>query len=145
MNASRCLPALLCSALGLLFVPPAVAVDFGNDSSQWANDGECDDPRFTGPGMTSTPLLDEDILADATDCRRAFEAGRITLRNKGVGLHRSGIDFGDDASQWANDGECDDPRFTGPGMTSTALLDSDTGHDATDCRNAFEAGRIRLR
>ena len=51
--------------------------------------------------MTSTPLLDEDILADATDCRRAFEAGRITLRNKGVGLHRSGIDFGDDASQWA--------------------------------------------
>ncbi|MCK9488432.1 MAG: hypothetical protein M0Q42_03335 [Xanthomonadales bacterium] len=145
MIASRCLPALLCSALGLLFVPPAVAVDFGNDSSQWANDGECDDPRFTGPGMTSTPLLDEDILADATDCRRAFQAGRISLRGKSAGTHRSGIDFGDDASTWANDGECDDPRFTGPGMTSTPLLDEDTRHDASDCRRAFQAGQIRLR
>ncbi len=26
-----------------------------------------------------------------------------------------GIDFGDDLSTWANDGECDDPRFTGAG------------------------------
>ncbi len=54
------------------------------------------------------------------------------------------IDFGDDASMWANDGQCDDKRFTGPGMTPTILLDSDIGHDATDCRTAFEAGMLEL-
>lgn len=145
MTASRCLPALLCSALTLFIPPAAIAVDFGNDSSRWANDGECDDPRFTGPGMTSTPLLDEDILADATDCRQAWQAGRITLRNQAGTGSSAGVDFGDDASMWANDGECDDPRFTGPGMTSTPLLDEDTRHDASDCRRAFEAGQIRLR
>lgn len=54
------------------------------------------------------------------------------------------IDFGDDASMWANDGQCDDKRFSGPGMTPTILLDSDIGHDATDCRTAFEAGLLEL-
>ncbi len=56
-----------------------------------------------------------------------------------------GIDFGDDSSMWANDGECDDPRFVGPGMTDTQLLESDRGHDATDCIEAYRAGRIQLR
>ena len=59
---------------------PQVAVDFGDDSGQWANDNECDDPRFEGPGMTTTPLLEENIGHDATDCRTAYEAGRLTLR-----------------------------------------------------------------
>jgi hypothetical protein len=54
------------------------------------------------------------------------------------------IDFGDNASLWANDGECDDPRFEGEGAADT-LLDEDRGHDADDCRMLFEAGRIRLR
>ena len=50
--------------------------------------------------------------------------------------------FGDDAGQWANDGECDDPSFTGRGM---GLTDSqeDRGHDATDCSALLEAGLIR--
>jgi hypothetical protein len=52
--------------------------------------------------------------------------------------------FGDDASQWANDRECDDPRFQGDG-SATTLLDEDRAHDATDCRALFEAGRIALR
>ncbi len=55
------------------------------------------------------------------------------------------IDFGDDSSEWANDGECDDGRFIGPGMTETVLLDEDAGHDATDCRTAYEKGDIRLK
>lgn len=59
--------------------PAASTVDFGNDNGSWANDGECDDPRFKGPGMTTTPLLDEDIKADATDCRTAYERGDLTL------------------------------------------------------------------
>lgn len=55
------------------------------------------------------------------------------------------IDFGDDSSEWANDNECDDPRFEGPGMTATVLLEEDSGHDATDCRTAFERGDLQLR
>jgi hypothetical protein len=110
----------------------AGAIDFGDDASQWSNDGECDDPRFTGPGMTTTPLLDEDIMHDATDCRLAFKAGRLE------------VDFGNDNGQWSNDGECDDPRFAGPGMTTTTLLEADIRHDATDCRTAFEAGQLTL-
>jgi len=52
--------------------------------------------------------------------------------------------FGDDSSQWAKDGECDDPRFEGKG-SATTLLDVDRGHDATDCRKLFTAGAIALR
>lgn len=131
----------------------ATAVDFGDDSSRWANDNECDDKRFIGAGMTATPLLDEDIGHDATDCRTAFEAGNLQLREAaGAAAPQAlaaapgggSVDFGDDSSRWSNDNECDDKRFAGPGMTATPLLDEDIGHDATDCRTAFEAGRLRL-
>ena len=111
------------------------ALDFGDDTGEWARDGECDDPRFEGPGMGLTGS-ESDRGRDATDCRELFEAGRVSLIDVGV-------DFGDDASPWARDGECDDPRFEGPGM---GLSDSeeDRGHDATDCRELLEAGRISL-
>lgn len=135
--------------LGLLSVVACVActaasaqsINFGDDSSEWANDGECDDGRFTGPGLTTTPLLQEDVLADATDCRNAYNAGRLTL----AGVATDGtIDFGNDSGDWANDGECDDMRFAGPGMTTTPLLQDDIMRDATDCRTAFEAGLLGL-
>ena len=73
--------------------PPPVAtavtgdVDFGDDSSQWANDGECDDPRFEGAG-SAAELVDDDILKDATDCRAAFTAGTVTLKAVRVVLGR---------------------------------------------------------
>lgn len=123
-------------------------VDFGDDSSEWANDGECDDPRFTGTGMASE-LEDADIAKDATDCRTLYEAGSITLA-EAAGFSSTTpatapgeIDFGDDSSEWANDGECDDPRFTGSAMADE-LEDVDIARDATDCRTAFEAGEITL-
>ena len=59
-----------------------------------------------------------------------------------------GIDYGDDSSTWANDGECDDPRFEnapnsdGTGMAAV-LLDQDEGKDATDCRTLVESGSIQ--
>ncbi|MXO72514.1 hypothetical protein [Alteraurantiacibacter buctensis] len=125
------------------------AIDFGDDASRWANDNECDDKRFIDAGMTATPLLDEDIGHDATDCRTAYEAGNLQLRQAVPARPLSApvdgtVDFGDDTSRWANDNECDDKRFTGPGMTETPLLDEDIGHDATDCRLAYEAGRLQL-
>lgn len=117
--------------------------DFGDDESEWAMDGECDDKRFVGPAMTSSEMQDEDIGHDATDCRTAWQNGKVRL----IGSNRAAEapDFGDDASDWARDGECDDPRFVGPGMTATLLLPADMRHDATDCRAAWEAGQIELR
>lgn len=161
-------------------------IDFGDDRSQWALDGECDDPRFDGIGMTPTILLEEDAYHDATDCREQFALGRIVLApgaDGGIDTYAgtyngqvttgagggsgstssggaatqydngisqastvvAGIDFGDDRSQWSFDYECDDPRFAGPGMTSTALLNQDMYHDATDCHRAYVAGDIWLR
>ena len=113
-------------------------IDYGDDASLWARDGECDDPRFEGPGTAET-LLEQDRAHDATDCRTLFEQGQIWLRPDATG-----IDYGDDASPWARDGECDDPRFEGPGTDET-LLEQDRAHDATDCRTLFEQGQIRLR
>ena len=142
--------ALLAAAMPV----PALAdtPNFGDDSGRFAKDGECDDMRFDGAGHDRTLLIDSDILHDATDCRAAFNQGRL----KYLGGHRNGtpansdngasrIQCGDDTSKYAKDGECDDKRFTGAGMTTTPLLDSDIQHDATDCRAAFNAGRLTLR
>ncbi|WEK05199.1 MAG: hypothetical protein P0Y65_02780 [Candidatus Devosia phytovorans] len=132
------------AALFLALGTPAFSApkfSFGDDSSEYSNDGECDDPRFEGAGMTSTPLLEDDVMADASDCRAAFEAGRLTLR----GIADDGtVDFGDDASEYANDGECDDLRFRGAGMTGTPLLEDDVMHDATDCKTAYSKGQLEL-
>ncbi|MCP8882769.1 hypothetical protein NIM87_04605 [Devosia sp. XJ19-1] len=132
------------------FAQDSAAVDFGDDTSEWANDGECDDPRFTGASMAAE-LEDVDISHDATDCRTAFEAGNITLAESATteatppvaAAPSTEIDFGDDTSNWANDGECDDPRFAGATMAAE-LEDIDTARDATDCRTAYEAGTITL-
>ena len=59
--------------------PSIFAVDFGNDDSDFANDDECDDPRFRGPGMTTSYLIEEDNKTDASDCRAAYERGELTL------------------------------------------------------------------
>lgn len=132
------------AALMVLMTGPSQAqpaYSFGDDNGEYANDGECDDPRFDGPGMTGTALLSDDVLHDASDCEAAFNAGQLTLR----GVADDGtIDFGDDEGEYANDGECDDLRFIGSGMTATALIQDDIMHDATDCRTAYEAGKLKL-
>ncbi len=53
------------------------------------------------------------------------------------------IEWGDNASRYASDGICDDPRFAGPGMSGT-LLEGDLFHDAEDCRRLYEDGRVAL-
>jgi hypothetical protein len=124
----------------------AQSFSFGNDSSRYSRDGECDDKRFSGSGMTDTPLLDSDIGHDATDCRAAYNQGRLRYIGGGGGGGGGGnIQWGNDSSRYSRDGECDDKRFVGSGMTDTPLLDSDIGHDATDCRAAYNQGRLTLR
>ncbi len=106
-------------------VQPGEDLDFGDDSGSWANDGECDDPRFGGS-------LDSHRLADASDCRAAYEADPSIYTGGTDTSDTSGIDFGDDSGNWANDGECDDPRFGG-------ALENHRLADASDCRAAYEA------
>lgn len=149
------LRALLIGSAALALVPFALAqdaadIDFGDDDGLWSNDGECDDPRFEGDAMASM-LEKDDILHDATDCQTAYLAGEITLSAPQTEIAAENaalttdIDFGDDDGLFANDGECDDVRFAGPAMTTTGFLESDVGHDASDCKADFEAGEIYLR
>jgi hypothetical protein len=155
-DATDCKAAFEAGTITLKETPPdatttapaatTAEIDFGDDSGDWANDGECDDPRFQGTGVASE-LLDADRLKDATDCKAAFEAGTVTLRNipdTKTPAATAEIDFGDDTSDWANDGECDDPRFEGTGVASE-LLDEDLMKDATDCKAAVDAGTATLK
>ena len=61
----------------------------------------------------------------------------------GVAVSQERPDFGDDSGMWADDGECDDPRFSGEGMAS-ALSDQEAFRDATDCEDLYDQSRIRL-
>lgn len=151
-DASDCRAAFEQGTIALASAGGAALVDFdyGSDTSVYAYDGECDDPRFEGPG-TDKKLLADDMLADANDCQSLEARGEVSIRTvyrpdyaAGAPYDSTGIIFGDDSSSYALDGECDDPRFEGPGAAST-LLDSDSEHDATDCRTAYEAGLVMLR
>lgn len=117
--------------------------DFGDDSSEYARDDECDDIRLIGPGMSAN-LLTDDIGRDASDCRAAMQQGRAVL-NALFARPASDADiiFGDDASEFAFDGECDDVRFAHADSASAIYLVEDIGHDATDCRAGFARGTLR--
>ena len=117
-------------------------ISFGDNTSSWHSDGECDDPRFRGTGMAQE-LVDADLQHDSEDCLALYQAGSITLASNTPSPAETSIDFGDDTSKWANDGECDDPRFAGQGMTSQ-LMTQDIGHDAADCKALSDAGSIVL-
>lgn len=70
----------------------------GDDTCQWANDGECDDPGL-GTGACT-------VGTDYSDCWRLAE------------------EVEDNSCQWANDGECDEPGFgTGACTQATDLAD----------------------
>ena len=121
--------------------PPGWSIDFGDDVGEYSQDGDCDDPRFEGAGMSLAAGVVGMRGRDATDCRRLYGAGRIRLF--GVDLGSGDVDFGDDAGVWPRDGKCNDPRFEGGGIDSFTHPD-ERGHDASDCRRLFDAGDIRL-
>lgn len=139
----------LALALSLAAPLPAAAqdIDFGDDSSTWANNGNCDDRRFTGPGM-GEDLDWDDAGRDRTDCMKAFLAGKLKLWTMTAALAATdcaAIEWGDDENALgARDGYCDDPRFEGMAMAGI-LLAQDEGHDATDCRRMCDLSLIGLR
>jgi len=128
------------------------SINFGNDNGPFPFDGECDDPRFAGNGVAADSNIDSaNMFRDATDCRNAFNMrGAILRAGGGNGFPRGGgggggggINFGDDSGGFPFDGECDDPRFSGPGMAASASLTSSNNfRDASDCRSLFNAGRV---
>ncbi|MBD3676794.1 MAG: hypothetical protein HUJ27_00135 [Rhodobacteraceae bacterium] len=121
-------------------------IDFGVDSSQYAFDGECDDPRFAGGGMATNQDVDN-IKRDASDCLKLYQAQRIRLARTRAQWDISQcrrVSYGNNSSQWSRDGECDDPRFTGPGVDEI-LLGEDRMADAADCRALCNSGAVWLK
>ena len=118
----------------------------GFEPYEYAGDSECDDRSYIGAGMAS--VLDRDDTGrDSEDCRRLLQAGMIEQVSKENGIAATqceAIDFGEDTSEWAHDGECDDPRFDGPGTSSVISLE-DLMIDASDCRKQCENQTIWLR
>ncbi len=142
----------LAPSLGLIIAlaVPSVgfsqSVKFGDNKSEYANDGECDDRRFIGQGM-ATSLDEDDNFHDANDCRKLYRAGMIKLTSEKLGraaTNCSKIKFGNNSSKWARDGECDDARFDGPGSDGIIAVD-DVMKDARDCKRQCQAGNIWLR
>ena len=122
-------------------------IDFGDNSGPFTDDGECDDPRFEGPG-TAGFTFDGAEFIDAVDCSSLYLQGALTYidpdsASNEVTVESGGINFGDNSSVFADDGECDDPRFEGPGA-ATPTSDFSEMRDANDCRNMFESGQVIL-
>jgi len=138
----------LCASIAAASATPLLAQDqvFGSDESEWSNDGECDDRRFTGAGMAAE-LSTQNIGKDATDCRDLASSGSIQLWDMTAAVQAtqcSALGFGNDSGDYALDGECDDPRFEGIGAASV-LSQSDLMADATDCSALCGYGAIALR
>ncbi|MEO1405912.1 MAG: hypothetical protein AAFV54_05410, partial [Pseudomonadota bacterium] len=113
-------------------------IELGDDTGRYPNDGICDDPRFTGEGMSQSPDHPE-ILKDKSDCSYGLQLGELALADELPPPLQlvDGIDFGNDKGSYAGDGECDDPRFAGTGMATISLEPSNIGGDRSDCISAF--------
>lgn len=134
-----CISALLATPFAL-HAEQVQEVDFGDDTSEWAKDGECDDPRFVGEGV-SPSLVTENIGRDASDCSARMADGTATLNPLfAVPSADKPIDFGDNTSEYADNGVCDDIRFTGAYAEEMVYIVEDIGHDAADCRAAHSSG-----
>lgn len=105
-------------------------IRYGDDSGTDALDGACDDGRFHSDG-DDYDYTRAHVTKDATDCRAAVLSGEKSLT----------LDFGDNSGSYADDGTCDDRRFTGSGRSILAT-DSHIKKDAADCIAAYQAGTI---
>ena len=95
---------------GMPAMSPTV-IDFGDDSGEWANDGECDDLRFAGPAMAMSPSP-HDVRRDASACRAALDAGLVSFSQVSPSAHIP-ADGGDVV--WAGGG---DEIFLEDGVTT---------------------------
>lgn len=89
---------------------------------------------------TNLTVLQAIALAVSNDDRSSDDDASSSESNDAAA---SLIAWGDDSGEYANDDECDDARFHANG-DSVTYKRQHVLHDATDCRNAFQAGTIRL-
>ena len=87
------------------------------NTCQWANDNECDEPRYAGTGACENGTDANDCRAEAAAWQRLMDAVPRDIRAA----------LGSDTCRWANDLECDDPNYGGTGACQP-------GTDASDCR-----------
>lgn len=130
----------LTDASRLDFIGPVGTIDFGDDTSEYALNSECNDSRFQSQKMEYS-LFPDAAFRDATDCTNAVGTGLARYAEEEVIARLQIPEFGDDTSRYANDGECDDPRFAGVG-SAFSLRYEHLRADATDCREAFNSGRV---
>lgn len=134
-------------ALAPIAAPVAAQdINYGNDTAEWANDGECDDRRFFGAAMADQ-ISWEFVGMDATDCRTAFENGTVQLWDMNASRAATQcktINFGNDTGEYPVDGECDDRRFEGPAVARVLNPENVSG-DATDCSRLCAFGVVSLR
>lgn len=103
-------------AMGVISAMPTSALAQAN-TCRWANDRECDEPRYNGTGACENGTDANDCRAEAAAWQRLMQAVPNNIRAR----------LGDDTCRWANDRECDDPNFEGTGACAA-------GTDASDCR-----------
>lgn len=76
--------ALVVTVFVHFAVPVAAQVEpgyFGDDTSRYANDGNCDDTRFLGDrGEGAVAFSGDHVMRDAADCRTLVDEGRISWR-----------------------------------------------------------------
>ncbi|MCB1398062.1 MAG: trypsin-like serine protease [Rhodobacter sp.] len=101
--------------LGVMALPHSAAAQ--DNSCRWANDNECDEPRYGGTGACPNGTDANDCRAEAAAWQRLMAAVPQNIRTQ----------LGSDTCRWANDLECDDPNFGGTGACQP-------GTDASDCR-----------
>ena len=78
MRLSLLALAILALAAPLAGQTASDTGDFGDDSSVFASDGDCDDTRFMGDrGAGAWTANGDHVGKDATDCRNLLNAGRI--------------------------------------------------------------------
>jgi len=111
-------PMLAAMALAALTAVTTPTVAFAQaNTCQWANDNECDEPRYNGTGACQDGTDANDCRAEASALQRLMDAVPSQIRTQ----------LGTDTCRWAHDAECDDPNFGGTGACQP-------GTDASDCR-----------
>ena len=107
------------------------AIDFGDDLSTWANDGECDDDRFEGEGMANS-IVDSDLYHDATDCSTLYAAGEVAFTESSASAGAA-----PEGGPARGSLESSDPTLSGYGYVDTYTFDGSAGATAVlDLRSA---------
>jgi len=105
------------------------------DSCQYANDGECDDPRYCRVGTDNSDCTEDDVPQDTCTYANDGECDEPTycrINTDATDCQGEEPDAnGDDSCQWANDYMCDEPTYCEVGTDTTDCTDRRSLADTT--------------